>query len=302
MSATQFTTRARASHTAAAELVRMDLTPQRPLSLCVEETPDEGKTHAHMHLALEIGVLLSGSVMQDQGRGWFRLRPGQFWACGLLEVHRWRVLRRAVEVRFDFLPSLLVGIPSLEGLDPTAVFRSAIRTSPHVSGRAFRRSLLTLGRELAAKCRQGILPGQAYVGLLRLLELVGAQAAGVAPLLEPWCDLASAARVQPALEMIEQSPDRRVGVPEAARACRMARSTFDRLFKQVTGFGFAEFALRRRLALAAQFLKAGVSPVKAVALRFGFEDASHFHHAFVAHYGIPPGQYGAGAGPRVRSR
>ena len=302
MSASRFTPRLPAPTAAAAELVRMDLTPQRPLRLCVQETPDEGRVHAHMHLALEIGVLLSGSVMQDQGRGWFHLRPGQFWACGLLEVHRWRVLRRAVEVRFDFLPSLFVGIPSLEGLDPTAVFRNSMRSGCRASGRALRQPLLTLGRELAAKCRQGILPGQAYIDLLRLLELVGAQAVDRSRLLGPWCDLASAARVQPALEMIEQFPDRRVGVPEAARACRMSRSTFDRLFKQVTGFGFAEFALRRRLALAAQLLKTGSAPLKAVAQRFGFEDASHFHHAFVAHYGVTPGQYGAGAGRRIRAR
>ena len=274
-----------------AELVRLELTPETPVRLTVTDTPDAGKLHAHMHLGMEIGVILSGRVEQDQGRGWFFLGPGQVWACGLLEMHRWRVLRRAVEVRFDFLPSLFVAIPDLEGLDPTAVFRSSIRSGAIGSSRVMRASLLATGKELARKYRDGASPGQAYVELLRLLELVGTEARNVRESLDPWCDLASASRIQSALELVERSPERRVTVPEAARACRMARSSFDRFFRQVTGFSFAQFALRRRLALATAALKAGREPLKVIAHQFGFEDASHFHHAFVAHYGVTPGRY-----------
>lgn len=78
-----------------------------------------------------------------------------------------------------------------------------------------------------------------------------AEARNAAESLEPWCDLAAASRIQAALELVERSPDRRVTVPEVAKACHMARSSFDRFFRQVTGFSFAQFAMRRRLALSA---------------------------------------------------
>ena len=273
------------------EMARRSLTPETPVRLCVVETRNEGKLHAHMHLGMEIGVLLSGRVEENQGQGWFLLEPGQAWACNPFEMHRWRVVRRAVEVRFDFLPSLFVTIPSLEGLDPTAVFRSSIHSGAIGSSHAMRRSLLALGRELARKYCRGAAPGQAYVELLRLLELVGKETRNAAKPLDPWCDSTAASRIQAALEMVERWPERRVSVSEVTRACRMARSSFFRLFRQVTGLSFAQYALRRRLALAAAALKACPEPLKIVARRFGFEDASHFHHAFVAHYGVTPGKF-----------
>lgn len=273
------------------ELVQRSLTPEAPVRLSVQETRDDGKTHAHMHLGMEIGVLLSGRVEENQGRGWFLLEPGQAWACNPLELHRWRVLRPAVEVRFDFLPSLFVSLPSLEGFDPSAVFRSPVHCRAIGSNRTMRRSLLALGKEIARKHPRGTSPGQAYVALLRLLELVGNEVQGVRESPGPWCDLAAASRIQAALEMVERWPERRVSVAEVARACRMGRSSFFRLFRRVTGLSYAQYALRRRLALAAVALKACPEPLKVIARRFGFEDASHFHHAFVAHYGVTPGRF-----------
>ncbi|MDD4873068.1 MAG: helix-turn-helix transcriptional regulator [Kiritimatiellae bacterium] len=273
-------------------LVRIDLSPEKPLNICIEETPDNHTAHAHIHLALEIGILLSGHVEENHGKGWFRLDPGQVWACGSLEVHRWRVLRRAVELRFEFLPSLFTAIPNLQGLDPTAVFRNPIRTNAIGSSPGFRRAMIKLGKELVLKYRKGSSPGHAYVDLLRLLELVGKEVEkSDSPGQQPWSDLAVAGRIQPALELIEQSQGQRIDVTEAARVCCMARSSFERCFKQVTGFGFAHFALRSRLAGAAREIKHTFLPMKLIASRFGFRDMSHFCHAFVTHYGMTPGRF-----------
>lgn len=78
----------------------------------------------------------------------------------------------------------------------------------------------------------------------------------------------------------------------------MPRRTFARLFKNVTGLGFAQLALRSRLTRAADALRSTDLPAKAIASRFGFRYRSHFHHAFVTHYGMAPGQYRKAALPQ----
>jgi AraC-like DNA-binding protein len=274
-------------------IVRVDLTPEQPLTVAVDRLPADGRAYAHMHLALEAGVLLAGQMERNHGQGWFSHRAGQAWACGSLEVHRWRVARRGtVELRFNFLPSLFTRMPDLQGFNPSAVFRSPIRSGAIGAGGEVRRSLLGLGRELAEKYRTPVTPGQAYVDLLRFLEIVGRESipaeAGQA---QPWGDLTGAQRIQPALDLIERASGRRVSVAEAARACAMSASRFARFFREVTGMGFAAFALRLRLAGAAHAVRYDTASLKAIAYRFGFRDLSHFYHVFTAHYGVAPGRY-----------
>ena len=73
----------------------------------------------------------------------------------------------------------------------------------------------------------------------------------------------------------------------------MPLRSFARLFKQVTGLGFAQYALRSRLARAARELCLSDTPVKNIGLDFGFRHHSHFTRAFLAHYGVPPRRYRA---------
>jgi hypothetical protein len=58
-----------------------------------------------------------------------------------------------------------------------------------------------VGRELAAKYRESAPPGQAYIDLLRLLNILGKQVAPAAAQEPPaWSDLVSVLRIQAALE------------------------------------------------------------------------------------------------------
>jgi AraC-like DNA-binding protein len=270
----------------------VDLTPEVPLAVAVDRLVADGQAHAHMHLALEAGVLLSGQMERNHGQGWFRQTAGQAWACGSLEVHRWRVARRStVELRFNFLPSLFTRMPDLAGFNPSAVFRSPIRSRAIGARREVRRALMALGRELAEKYRTPVPAGPAYVDLLRFLEIVGREPVDDAPAGQPWGDMAGVLRIQPVLDLIERAPDRRVSVAEAARACSMAASSFARFFREATGMGFAAFALRSRLASAAHAVRYETASLKAIARRFGFRDVSHFYHVFTAHYGLAPGRY-----------
>jgi transcriptional regulator GlxA family with amidase domain len=139
------------------------------------------------------------------------------------------------------------------------------------------------------------LPDQeAFIDLMRFLDVLGkAVAPAVAPEPPPWSDLASITRIRAVLELIEQSCGKRVSATEAARICHMSQSTFERAFRRITGFSYAHFALRSRIARAARLLKYGDTSIKTIARSLGFTDSSHFCHAFVAQYGLAPAQYRA---------
>lgn len=274
-------------------LVDLGLTPDEPVRGCLTRMYRDDRTYGHMHLALQAMVVLEGQVELDLGQGWRRFDKGHGRASGSLEAHRWRVVsREMVEFRFEFLPSLFSQMPNLKGFDPSAVFRSPSRWSVLGETPAMRKSLLAIGREFARKYEQPISPGEVFIDLMRFLDVLGRTVTpGPAAEPAPWSDLAGVARIRPALERIEQSYGQRVSAEDAARVCHMSRSTFDRLFKQMTGFSYAHFALRSRIAEAARALKFGETSVKAVAHNLGFTDSSHFCHAFTAEYGMTPAQY-----------
>lgn len=276
-------------------LVDLQLTPDEPVRGSITRLHGDGKTYGHIHLPLQVSVVLEGRMECDLGRGWCRLGVGQAWACGSLEAHPWRVLSRdLVEFRFDFLPSLFSQLPNLKGFDPLAVFRSPSRRGPIGSTRTVRRALAAMGRQFAYKYRTPVTPGEAFVDLIRLLDVLGkAVAPSRVPQTHSWSDRAEIGRIRAALELIEQSQGRRISATEAARVCHMSRSTFDRTFKRMTGFSYAHFAIRSRIAQAARLLKFDDAAIKSVARSLGFTDSSHFHHAFVAQYGLTPTQYRA---------
>ena len=80
------------------------------------------------------------------------------------------------------------------------------------------------------------------------------------------------------------------------RACAraaMSRRHFSKLFRAVTGRTFLEELTERRLAHAAQLLRAGRHSVLGAAFSSGYGDLSHFYRLFRARHGQPPGAWAA---------
>ena len=70
---------------------------------------------------------------------------------------------------------------------------------------------------------------------------------------------------------------RLVSTQEAASACRMSVSKFRYIFKILMHSSFSEFALKYRVRGAIDQLKNSNETQEAVALHWGFTDASHLH-------------------------
>ena len=278
-------------------LIQSTVTPEGPIVGYLDRSPEPYFPGIEMHLAMELGIIVSGSMERDHGAGRFRVGVGQAWVCASLQPHQYRIVRPGTtRLVFHFLPTLFWPMPELEGLDPTAPFRSGARFRPIGSSRQLRRSLAALARELGPKYTKPVPPCRAFVDLLRTLDLLSSHPLGTgdgerqAP-----GNALSVARIQPALELMNRSRHRAVRVAEAASACAMAKSTFRRCFSSATGLPFSHFELRWRLARAAHELRRVSRPVKAVAAMFGFADVSHFHNTFLHHYGMTPTRYRAAA-------
>ena len=274
------------------------LSPERPITVAVHRPQGRSQFGADMHLACELGIVISGTVRRDHGAGWFQVGAGQAYACTSFQPHQWRFPKgRFGRVVFQFLPNLFQQMPNLAGFDPMAPFRAPARYGPIGSSRTWRRGLARLGRDLAGRCERGAaerLPGPMCLDLMDALRLISEEVgSGASSAPEGPAKVFAAARINPALDLVRDHPGRSVTLAEAARACCMGRSTFVKLFKHVTGLGFVQFALRWRLAGAAHALRTTDWPVKSIARQYGFRYRSYFCRVFGAHYGVPPTQYRA---------
>jgi AraC family transcriptional regulator len=74
---------------------------------------------------------------------------------------------------------------------------------------------------------------------------------------------------------------------QLARDAGMSAFHFARVFRELTGVPPHRYLLQRRLAAAAQQLRAG-APVTDTCFAVGFRSLSHFIHAFRRHFGVSP--------------
>jgi len=97
--------------------------------------------------------------------------------------------------------------------------------------------------------------------------------------------------VAPALRRIDERPDAPPGNGELAALCGLGARQFLRRFSDAVGLSPGQYALERRVALAAEALARGDEAVEAIAARLGFADRFHFSKAFRARVGVPPAAY-----------
>lgn len=90
--------------------------------------------------------------------------------------------------------------------------------------------------------------------------------------------------------VIDAAPDQSVRVAELARLAGVSPFHLERLFVRDLGVPLGEYALSRRVSLAAAHIRAGEGLAQA-ALAAGFYDQSHLNRHFRRRMGVPPGQY-----------
>lgn len=92
-----------------------------------------------------------------------------------------------------------------------------------------------------------------------------------------------------AVERLHHAKD--IGVPDIARACKVSRSTLDKLFNQCVSYGPKEFLQRYRIDRAREMLRLEQFTLSEIAARSGFPDVFAFSRVFKRIVGIPPGSF-----------
>jgi AraC family transcriptional regulator, exoenzyme S synthesis regulatory protein ExsA len=78
---------------------------------------------------------------------------------------------------------------------------------------------------------------------------------------------------------------------EYAQLCNRSLSSFKRDFYSIYGESPARWLLVKRLAHSLELLRNSDSPIVDISFKSGFENSTHFSHAFKKHYGISPLNY-----------
>ncbi|MBD3241257.1 MAG: helix-turn-helix domain-containing protein [Chitinivibrionales bacterium] len=277
----------------AANPVFSTLPVDTPIELSLVTHTKVTETLRDMHYELELGFVVRGCMERRLPEWEARLVTGDFWLCGAWEPHAYRVVEAPCAVGvFVVSPAYLARLsfdrkPSYDWLRP---FTAPPRDRPSCSP-TLRPAVGAIARTLQ-EC-DGYEQSERHAWLQVLFQqlLLTIRREWRPPAIPAQRTVADPfARIAPGLRL---AFEKRAHVPvvEAARACGMSRNTFERVFTQTMGIGFARFALRRRLRAAARALLETDMPIKTIAYEWGFTDPSHLQHTFVQHYGCTPGEY-----------
>ena len=273
---------------ALAERITLDLNEQQPVGIIVSHFARKQPLRYDMHFALELGVVLRGRMERVFQDARVTLGPGEAWIEGMWEPHGWRPLAAGTDsLAVVMLPQWVAGLHFAEA---PGVSWMALFTAP-AAGRAplptpARRELLGIAGRLIAipdsdvwsRVRQSL----AVMELMILLRRHWS-----AP--DVHTDLRAPARLDAALRLVFESA-RFVSASEAARVCGLGRNRFQREFELLMGLSFPKFSLGYRLARARRDLIETNEPLKTLAARWGFTDASHMHRHFLRAFQRTPAE------------
>ena len=151
--------------------------------------------------------------------------------------------------------------------------------------------MMTIGKRLASIAEEPPSMAGAWLRVLLMESLLMLIASWKAPPALPPISISDPMeKVNRALQLVFTG-HRRISTKDAAQACGLNIKTFNAVFTRWMGIHFAEFALRYRINAAASQLKTTDASIKAVALRWGFVDTSHFNRCFNRYYDGAPSKY-----------
>ena len=97
--------------------------------------------------------------------------------------------------------------------------------------------------------------------------------------------------IQEAVTFMEHNYQRELTVEEIADVCKLNRSYFSKLFRDIMGCPPQEFLIRLRLSRAAELMKTTKSSIGDISAACGYPNQLHFSRAFKKRYGVSPREW-----------
>lgn len=257
--------------------------------LCLSERASS--TVWHSHSLCQIGCVVRGQVTVWLDREEYRFLPNDFYLITAGHMHQVKIPAGSVEYHgflnltaspeyFSKTAGVAIALDWLKGRSLIIRQEERIASALTEIERYWKRGDLS-GR-LAAQCL-----------LVRLFTEVEA----FAPLLldsdrAESMPFGNHRLLQQAVAAVERlHHDKNIGVPDIARACKVSRSTLDKLFNRCMGYGPKEFLQRYRIDRAREMLRLEQFTLSEIAACSGFPDDFAFSRVFKRIVGIPPGSF-----------
>ena len=275
-----------------AERMVFGLGEKQPVQIIHHCFSDKRKSQYDMHYGLELGILLKGKMRRYYREFQTDIRPSQVWLCGMWEPHGWQVTESPCEaVVLIIFPPMLArthfeNIHNMNWLNPFNVFP---KDRPQV-GKINQKRILDIGCSLKKVFSKETIFQSAWIHL-KLMEILLILHDNWKVKSIPEKEFPNQfSRVNKSLQLVFKNSSL-ITANQAARFCGMNRNSFACMFKEIMGISFSEFGLRYRVDGAAQQLLNSDNPVKAIAAKWGFTDASHLHRCFKKYYSCSPSDY-----------
>jgi AraC-like DNA-binding protein len=281
------------------EITRFELglTWENPFLIRHWRITDAPKCSYDMHYGLEMGIILAGRVKRYYTDNWTAdYAPGQVWFSGIWDLHGWQVTRTPLEsVILYILPEFASSPHFAEApqVSLIAPFLAGPSARPVVPPRK-REAFLELGRKLVRIAQNKDSLHQAWLRHLFVETLLHVYDFWRPPHRPNESAAGAFAQIQSAIQLVFQSRCY-IAEKDAAKACQMNLSAFNRFFRQIIGMSFFNFALRYRINGVAMDLLGTDKSVKEIAGRWGFRYLSNMGRCFKKYYGCSPQEYREGA-------
>lgn len=251
------------------------------------------------HEYFELLFVLSGEVVYQVQDRTFHMDRGDLFVMGSSLLHRMSDYPRGwvKAAVLYFLPELVRASAApgeaLELLRPFMVqdvgFPHIIPAATGIPGRVFE-----LTRHIAAE-----LPASSPQGRLVVRTYVQAVLALVARHYAPYRGTEKAHlrrqhnlnRLRPLFSFIDENYGAPLSLAHAATLLHLSRSSFMRLFRQVTGDSFVSYLNRFRVAKAEELLANSDKPIAEIGQEVGFYDQSYFGATFRVLHNMTPREY-----------
>lgn len=275
-----------------ADIQYPDISPVKPI-FCYHGKYEQIKDPLwDMHYAIEIGVVLSGKVTRYHESKEMVLGPGGIWFCGSCEPHGYEIMETTYEsLAFLIDPSFLINEtkPEMETMSWLEPFQLAKSMAMPISSEEFLRIALDW-REWEETADPEIMMMKTRITVKQLLltalkkireQKFDSDIKGIPSYNN---------KISEAIRIVMSSRSL-LYLDELASHCGMSKNRFNDRFREMTGYSFAKFALRYRLAQAARDLIVSNEGLDQLAERWGFTDKSHFCNRFKATYQLTPLEY-----------
>lgn len=254
---------------------------------------DSKYTYYDMHYELEIGIVLSGSIIRYYSNTKEVLSKGQIWLSNVWEPHRLETYGTPSEVAIFFIkPDAITNIDilSISELDWVAPFFSTPEKRPQMKNKIEKNNVLDIVRRANEILRNKSKNSNILIQLLAMELLTRIQENWIKEPIDTKKQITDYLKISPALNIIYHNT-KLISIKDAAKACALSEKTFSRNFKNIMGCTFSQFSLGYRVRSSAEELINESLPIKQIVYKWGFTDESHYNKLFQKYFNCNPGEY-----------